>query len=67
VNATFTAFIDQEKSKTMNVTKNLGMLLLSAYLIVVGLMGAFGLSLGQLGILVPLLAIAAGVFLLIGK
>lgn len=51
----------------MTVTKNPGMLLLSIYLIVVGLIGAFGLSLGQLGILVPLLAIAAGVFLLIGK
>ena len=47
--------------------KNLGMLLLAIYLILVGLIGVFGISLGQLSILVPALAIAAGVFLLIGK
>ena len=47
--------------------KNLGMLLLAIYLILVGLMGVFGISLGQLSIVVPALAIAAGVFLLIGK
>jgi hypothetical protein len=47
--------------------KNIGMLLLAVYLILVGVIGAFGISLGQLTILVPILAIAAGVFLLIGK
>ena len=51
----------------MNTTKNLGMLLLAIYLITVGLIGTFGFSLGQLSILVPILAIAAGVMLLIGK
>lgn len=48
-------------------TKNLGMLLLAIYLIIAGLIGAFGFSLGQLSILVPILAIAAGVMILIGK
>ena len=48
-------------------TKNIGMLLLAIYLIVVGLIGAFGINLGQLSILVPILAIAAGVMILIGK
>lgn len=43
------------------------MLLLSIYLIVVGVVGLAGVSLGALSILVPILAIAAGVCLLIGK
>ena len=51
----------------MNIVKNLGMLLLAVYLIVVGLIGLFGMSLGQLSILVPILAIVAGVVILIGK
>ena len=51
----------------MKLTGNLGKLLLAVYLILVGLIGAFGFSLGQLSILVPLLAIAAGVALLLGK
>jgi hypothetical protein len=55
-----------ESNTTMN-TKNLGMLLLAIYLIIVGLIGTFGFSLGQLSILVPILAIAAGVMILIGK
>ena len=51
----------------MNTTKNLGMLLLAIYLIIAGLIGTFGFSLGQLSIVVPILAIAAGVMILIGK
>ena len=50
-----------------DMKKNLGMLLLAIYLIVVGVIGVFGVSLGQLSFLVPVLAIATGVFLLIGK
>ena len=51
----------------MTITKNLGMLLLAIYLIIVGLIGALDFSLGSLSILVPLLAIVAGVLILIGK
>lgn len=47
--------------------KNLGMLLLAIYLIVVGVVGLFGISLGQLSIVVPLLAFIAGICILIGK
>ena len=47
--------------------KNVGMLLLSIYLIVVGVVTLGGISLGALSIVVPILAIAAGVCLLIGK
>ncbi len=51
----------------MNFTKTPSTLLLAIYLILVGVMGAFGMSLGALSIVVPCLAIAAGVLLLIGK
>lgn len=47
--------------------KNLGMLLLAIYLILVGVIGIFGISLGHLQVVVPVLAIAAGVFILIEK
>lgn len=47
--------------------KNLGFLLLAVYLIMVGLIGVAHISLGALSIIVPILAIAAGVCLLIGK
>ena len=51
----------------MNRPKNLGHLLLAIYLIIVGVIGLFGISLGQLSLVVPLLALIAGIFLLIGK
>jgi|GEM_PF-3454372 len=51
----------------MNITKTPSTLLLAIYLIIVGCIGAFGISLGALSIIVPCLAIAAGVLLLIGK
>jgi hypothetical protein len=51
----------------MNFTKNIGMLLLAIYLIVVGLIGIFGISLGALSVLIPILALAAGIFILIGR
>ncbi len=53
--------------ETMNITKNAGMLLLAIYLILVGLIGVFGINLGQLHIVVPLLALIAGGLILIGK
>ena len=51
----------------MNITKNVGMILLASYLIVVGLIGLFGISLGQLSVIIPILALAAGILILIGK
>lgn len=51
----------------MKITKNLGMLLLASYLILVGLMGLFGLNLGELNMVLPILALAAGVLILIGR
>jgi len=43
------------------------MTVLAVYLILVGLMGLFGISLGQLSIIVPVLALVAGIALIIGK
>ena len=50
----------------MKVTKNIGMLLLAVYLIVDGLLG-FGLNLGPGIFLLYLIALGAGIFILIGK
>ena len=51
----------------MNFTKNLGMLVLAIYLIIVGIVGVFGVSLGAASILLPILALIAGILILIGK
>ena len=51
----------------MKIIKTPGLLLLAIYLIVMGLTGIFGIRWGELSILVPLLALAAGVLILIGK
>jgi hypothetical protein len=49
------------------ITKNIGMLLLAIYLILVGLIGLTGMSLGAAGILLPILALIAGIMILLGK
>ena len=51
----------------MNFNKNIGMLLLAVYLIFVGIVGIFGVSLGAASILLPILALVAGIMILIGK
>ncbi len=51
----------------MNFPKSIGMILLAIYLILVGLMGLAGLSLGGAAIILPILALAAGVLILIGR
>ena len=50
----------------MKITKNIGMLLLAVYLIIDGLLG-FGLNLGPAIFLLYLVALAAGILILIGK
>ena len=50
----------------MKNTKNIGMILLAVYLIVDGLLG-FGLQLGPAIFLLYLIAIVAGILILIGK
>jgi hypothetical protein len=51
----------------MKVTKNLGLLLLAIWLILTGLVPFLHLSFSGLGMLMSILAIAAGVLLLIGR
>jgi hypothetical protein len=54
------------KDRRMKITKNIGMLLLAVYLIVDGLLG-FGLNIGPWIFLLYIVALAAGIFILIGK
>lgn len=49
----------------MNFTKNIGMLLLAVYLVIIGLMMLFSLAIPP--ILTGVVALAAGIFILIGK
>ena len=49
-----------------NFTKNIGMLLLGIWLILMGL-AAFVPALGGLGTILAVLAIVAGVFILLGR
>lgn len=47
--------------------RNIGFLLLAVYLILIGVIGIFGLSLGSLSIALPILALVAGVLIVLGK
>lgn len=49
----------------MNFTKNIGMLLLAIYLIIVGLITLFTIAIPT--VVTGILAIAAGIFILIGR
>ena len=49
----------------MNITKNLGMLLLAIYLILAGLMSLIHITIPA--IIMGILALAAGILILIGK
>ena len=54
------------KIDIMKITKNIGMLLLAVYLIIDGLLG-FGMNLGPFIFLLYIVALVAGIFILIGK
>jgi uncharacterized membrane protein HdeD (DUF308 family) len=56
-----------ERSTTMKFTKNIGFLLLAIWLILYGLIALFSLSFSGLAIIMGILAIAAGVFILLGR
>jgi hypothetical protein len=51
----------------IRLTRNLGMLLLAIWLILTGLMPLLNLSFSGVGTIMGILAIAAGVLLLIGR
>jgi hypothetical protein len=51
----------------MQVTKNLGMLLLGIWLIITGLIPLLNLSFSGLGTLMAVLALAAGALIIVGR
>lgn len=51
----------------MNITKNLGMLVLAVYLVVVGILGLGIISIGGLSVVVAPLALVAGVLIILGR
>jgi len=51
----------------MKLTKNLGMLLLGMWLIVTGLLQVVSITIPAIGTILALLAIAAGVSILLGR
>jgi hypothetical protein len=56
----------KERIITMKITKNIGFLLLSIWLILTGL-ATFVPAIAGLGMILAILAIAAGVFILLGR
>ena len=50
----------------MHITATWGIICLASYLIIIGAEGLFSFTLGGLQIIVPILAIVAGILLLIG-
>ncbi len=42
-------------------------ILLAVYLVLIGLIGIFNINLGSAGIIVPILALVAGILMLLGK
>ena len=51
----------------MNLTKNLGMLLLGIWLIVTGLLQVVTIQIPGIGMILALLAIVAGALILVGR
>jgi len=51
----------------MKVIRNLGMLLLAAWLVLTGLIPLLNLSFSGLGMVMAILAIAAGVLIVVGR
>ncbi len=51
----------------MKLTRNLGLLLLAAWLILTGLIPLLNLSFSGLGTLMAILAIAAGILIVVGR
>ena len=51
----------------MRFTRNIGFLLLAIWLILTGLIALLGLSFSGLGVIMAILALAAGIFILLGR
>ena len=51
----------------MKITRNLGMLLLAIFLILYGLIALFSITFTGIGVIMGILALAAGILILIGR
>lgn len=51
----------------MKITRNIGFLLLAIFLILYGLIALLSLSFAGLGVIMAILAIAAGIFILLDR
>ena len=51
----------------MRITRNIGMLLLSVWLILTGLMGLFGVDIPNSALVLAVLALVAGIAILLGR
>ena len=51
----------------MRLNRNLGILLLAIYLILVGLQALFGLGFSAMGVIMGICALAAGILLLLNR
>ena len=56
-----------QRRVTMKLTRNIGMLLLAAWLVLTGLIPLLNLSFSGLGTVMAILAIAAGVLIVVGR
>jgi hypothetical protein len=61
------ACLDPQEESTMKLTRSLGMLLLGIWLILTGLLQVVSIPIPAIGSLLALLAIAAGVLILLGR
>ena len=59
--------LDTKEVNNMRLTKNLGFLLLGIWLIVTGLLQVVTISIPAIGTILAILAIAAGVLILLGR
>ena len=61
------AFNNSHEEIRMAITRNIGMLLLAVWLILTGLIALLGLNFAGLPLVMAVLALAAGVLILIGR
>jgi len=59
--------LSKKEVNIMTLTKNIGMLLLGIWLILIGLLGVLGGGILTIRTLLDILAIAAGAFILVGR
>lgn len=61
------AVVYAEKETAMRFTRNIGMLLLAIWLVLTGLMGLLGLNIPNSAQVMAVLALAAGIAILLGR